>query len=156
MKASSIGLAAILLFGAIDCANAGFAGASFRTGFAPHPAFSHAPAPVPMNRFGSFGPNPFWRNLGGFWPIYNPPVGYAPLPVNTAPAGYSGAPPIVNAPSYGATIFIAPTEYAYAPPPVAAAGGGPKIIRIGAPPRSAFLKKAPVVIYGSSRVGGTY
>jgi hypothetical protein len=156
MKASSLSLAAVLAVATFNSASAGFVRGSFRTGFVPHASFARVHVnPSPAFRFGPIGTNGFRhvrRGFGAFFPGY---LSYpsAPLPGGDASsADYSAT--AVSAPSYNTTIMISGPRYAYAP--AFATDGGPKIIIIGAPSRSAHSRKMPIVVYGTPPVGPSY
>jgi hypothetical protein len=150
MKASSLSLAAALILTTLNPASAGFAGVPPRPSFAPRAPFArHANTPAAF-RSGPVGANDFRHFRRGFWPVF---PAFFP---NAAPSGDASTdvdrPAVFNAPSYSTTIVIAAPQpqYAYAAAPAYATFGGPKIIRIGAPPRSAAWRKMPIVVYGST------
>lgn len=156
MKASSLGLAAVLAVATFNSASAGFVRGSFRPSFVARTPFARAHANPPAAfRSSPIQTEGFRHVRRGFWPLFP-----AYLPFSAPPAG--GDAPTADdsaaafsAPSYSTTILIAAPQYAYAPAP-ALASGGPKIITIGAPSRSARWRKMPIVVYGSAPIGGNY
>jgi hypothetical protein len=160
MKASSLGLAALLAIASVNSATMAFAGGFFVGNFSRPAHFAHAPVnAVAAARFAHFGPAGFRRGRDRF-PALFPGFIAAPTPdvaASDAPSAADGdllAPG--QAPIFSVTIVTAPPQYAYARPLAFAASGGPKIITIGAPSRSARWRKTPTIIYGSAPVGRIY
>jgi hypothetical protein len=107
-------------------------------------------SPIEAGRFGQFGQNGFrrdWNQASSFLS-----GGYVGLPNAYPPGGgESSAGPNVWAP-VNVTLVIAARGAADQYPQAATTGGGPKIITIGPPSRSARFRKMPIVIYGTQGV----
>jgi hypothetical protein len=150
MQSSSIGLAIAfaLTFATLGPADAGFIARS------PHIVSPARPTMTShgwqAGRLGMRDADAFRRardrQFPSFGSSYAFGAGYqdAPAPaVDPAPLGFIGVAPIIN------VTFIAATPgAASAPPRNYAASARPKIIVIGARPRSARFEKLPIVVYG--------
>jgi hypothetical protein len=152
MQPSSIGLATALLLtlASLGPAHAGFVARS------PHivpagraPMTNHA---WQAGRFGMRDSGAFHRERGrqflSFGGGYAFGAGYqdAPPPspaVDPAPLGFIGGAPIINV-----TFIAAAPGAVSAPPRNYVASARPKIILIGARPRSSRFEKLPIVVYG--------
>ena len=157
MKASSLSLAAILTVATFSSANAGFVRGPVRPGFFAQTPFARHANPPAAFRPGPTGANDFDHFRRGFWPVF--PAFFptpAPAPSSGEASANDGRAIAFNAPSYSTTIVMAAPQYGYVPAPALASAGGPKIITIGAPARSAHWGKMPIVVYGSAPVGRSY
>jgi hypothetical protein len=157
MKASSLSLAAVLTVATFSSASAGFVRGPVRNGFVARAPFARHANPPSAFRPGPGATNDFRHFRRGFWPVFPAffPNPAAPLSGAVASTGDDRG-TTFSAPSYSTTIVMAAPQYAYAPAPPLATAGGPKIITIGAPARSAHWRKTPIVIYGSASVGRSY
>jgi len=158
MKASSLGLAAVLAVVAFNSASAGVV--RFRPSFVTPTPFARAHAnPRAAFRSEPVETHDFRHDRRGFWPVFPAFFPVSPPPTDGDASTFDNGTTAFSAPSYSTTIVIASAapQYAYAPAPTAAfASGGPKIITIGAPARSSRWRKMPIVVYGSAPLGGNY
>ena len=158
MKISPIGLAAAaaLTIASLNSASAGFASRQRFVG----PIRPAIASQARENRFRQarrFEP----RGAGAFRRDRSEQLLFFPSAYQDAPAsspaadgelfGFGAAPPIINV-----TFVAAAPREAYAGPPIYRASAGPKIIIVGARPRSAHFKKMPIVVYGTARASRSY
>ncbi len=150
MKTSSISLAAaaVLTVASLNSAIAGVSRIFARHSFFPPMRMGAPPMNPAAGRFGPIGQDGFHQ--WGQAPPFSP-GGYvdAPAPY-PSDAGEPPVSPIIWAPIDVMVVTPMPAlRCAYGYPQLAALGGGPKIITIGAPPPSARPVKLPIVIYGT-------
>jgi len=157
MKASSLSLAAVLAVATFSSASAGFVGGSLRPGFVPRAFFARHANPAAAFRSAAIGTTDFRHFRRGFGPVFPAFFPFPASPPSDADASTGDdRAAAFSASSYSTTIIMAAPQYIYASAPAFATSGGPKIILIGAPARSAHWRKTPVVVYGSSPVGRSY
>lgn len=149
MKASSISLAAaaVLTVASLSSATAGVTITRAWPNRVPPMGMAAPPMNPAVGRFGPFGQNGFRHGWGQPAPFVPLGVGAVVAPgLYPAEGGQPPAPPIIWAPI---EVTLAAPGCAYGYPQAAAIGGGPRIITIGAPSRSARSRKMPIVIYGT-------
>jgi hypothetical protein len=157
MKASSLSLAAVLTVATFSSASAGFVRGPVRPGFFGQTPFARHANPPAAFRPGPGATNDFQHFRRGFWPVFPAFFPYPAAPLSGAEASTGDdRGTTFSAPSYSTTIVMAAPQYGHVSAPALASVGGPKIITIGAPARSAHWRKMPIVVYGSASVGRSY